>query len=142
MMGKYDDIIHLPHHISKKHPQMAITDRAAQFSPFAALTGHGAAITETARLTDEKIELDESTKIALSDRLQIILDRLMESPEIEITYFQPDTKKDGSAYITAVNTVKKIDEHERVVLMTDGTAIPIDEIIGIDGKVFDALWDD
>lgn len=142
MMGKYDDIIHLPHHVSQKHPQMAIMDRAAQFSPFAALTGHGAAITETARLTDERVELDESMKIGLSDRLQIILDRLKEYPEIAITYFQPDTKKDGGAYITVVNTVKKIDEHERVVVMTDGTAIPIDEIISIDGKIFDALWHD
>lgn len=141
-MGKYDDIINLPHHISQKHPQMPIMDRAAQFSPFAALSGHGAAIIETARLTEEKIELDESMKIALSDRLQIILDRLKEYPEIAITYFQPDTKKDGGAYITVVNTVKKIDEYERIVVMTDGTAIPIDEIISIDGKPFDTPWDD
>ncbi|MEA5014857.1 MAG: hypothetical protein VB099_09880 [Candidatus Limiplasma sp.] len=142
MTGKYDDIIHLPHHVSKKHPPMAIADRAAQFSPFAALTGHASAIAETARLTDTRIELDETAKIALSDRLQIILDRLKEHPQIQITYFQPDVKKEGGAYITAAGTVKKIDGYERVVVMTDGTAIPINEIIGIDGRIFETIYDE
>lgn len=142
MTGKYDDIIHLPHHVSKKHPPMAIADRAAQFSPFAALTGHASAIAETARLTDTRIELDETAKIALSDRLQIILDRLKEHPQIQVTYFQPDVKKEGGAYITAAGTVKKIDGYERVVVMTDGTAIPINEIIGIDGRIFETIYDE
>lgn len=139
MMSKYDDIIHLPHHVSAKRPHMVAIDRAAQFSPFAALTGHSAAVRETARLTDKKVELDEYMKYALNDRLQIIADRLKEHPEIEITYFQPDTKKNGGTYVTAINTVKNIDEYERVVIMNDGTAIPIDEIISLEGEIFETI---
>jgi hypothetical protein len=141
MTEAYDDIINLPHHVSKAHPPMAVIDRAAQFSPFAALTGYDAAIRETARMTDERIELDESTKAALNDRLQIMADRMKEHPEIAITYFQPDAKKEGGAYVTAIGTAKKIDECERFVVMTDGTAIFIDDIISIDGEIFEAICD-
>lgn len=141
MTGPYDDIINLPHHVSATHPPMTAGDRAAQFSPFAALTGYDAAIKETARLTDEKLELDESMKEALSGRLQIIADRMKECPGISITYFQPDTKKSGGAYVTVIGTVKKIDEYERIVVMTDGTAIPIDEIISINGRIFESEFD-
>jgi hypothetical protein len=141
MTGEYDDIINLPRHVSTTHPPMAAMDRAAQFSPFAALTGYDAAIKETARLTDERVELDEYAKAALNDRLQIMADRLKEHPEIAITYFQPDAKKYGGAYVTAVGTVKKIDEYERIVVMTDGTAFFIDDIISIEGPVFEALCD-
>jgi hypothetical protein len=116
---------------------MAAIDRAAQFSPFAALTGYDAAIKETARLTDERVELDESMKDALSNKLQIIADRLKEQPEIAITYFQPDGKKNGGTYVTAVSAAKKIDKYERVVVMSDGIVIPIDEIISIDGQIFE-----
>ncbi len=139
MTGAYDDIIHLPHHVSATHPHMTIIDRAAQFSPFAALTGYDAAIKETARLTDWRIELDESMQDALNDKLQIIADRLKEHPEIAVSYFQPDAKKSGGAYVTAAGPVKKIDDYERVVVMTDGTAIPIDEIISIDGLIFETM---
>lgn len=132
MTKTYDDIIHLPHHVSAIHPHMAAIDRAAQFSPFAALTGYDAAIKETARLTDKRMELDESMKDALSNNLQMIADRLKEHPEIAITYFQPDAKKNGGAYVTVINTVKKIDVYERIVVMTDGIVIPVDEIISID----------
>ncbi|HBG11351.1 MAG TPA: hypothetical protein DDX68_04795 [Clostridium sp.] len=132
MTKTYDDIIHLPHHVSATHPHMAAVDRAAQFSPFAALTGYDAAIKETARLTDKRVELDESMKDALSNNLQMIADRLKEHPEIAITYFQPDAKKNGGAYVTVINTVKKIDVYERIVVMTDGKVIPVDEIISID----------
>jgi uncharacterized protein (UPF0248 family) len=118
---------------------MTIIDRAAQFSPFAALTGYDAAIKETARLTDWRIELDESMQDALNDKLQIIADRLKEHPEIAVSYFQPDAKKSGGAYVTAAGPVKKIDDYERVVVMTDGTAIPIDEIISIDGLIFETM---
>lgn len=141
MTKAYDDIINLPHHVSTKHPHMSAIDRAAQFSPFAALTGYGDAIKETARLTGERVELDEYTKDALSDRLQIIADRIKEQLEIVITYFRPDAKKNGGAYITTISTVKKIDEYERVIVMTDGTAIPIDEIISIDGQIFETICD-
>lgn len=137
MTREYDDIIYLPHHVSTIRPHMAVVDRAAQFSPFAALTGHDAAVKETARLTDERLELDEYMKDDLNHRLQIIADRIKENHEIGITYFQPDEKKDGGAYVTAISRVKKMDEYERIVLMIDGTVIPIDEIISIDGEMFE-----
>jgi len=136
MTGKYDDIINLPRHVSKTRPHMKVINRAAQFSPFAALTGYDAAVKETARLTDERVELDEYMKDALSHRLQIIEDQLEEHPEIAITYFQPDVKKNGGAYVTAISAARKIEKYERVVVMTDGTVIPIDEIISIDGQIF------
>ena len=141
MTRTYDDIINLPHHVSTTRPHMTAIDRAAQFSPFAALTGYDAAIKETARLTDERVKLDEYMKDALSDRLQIIADRIKEHPEIAITYFQPDAKKNGGAYVTAISSALKIDEYERVVLMTDNTVIPIDEIISVDGQIFEAMCD-
>lgn len=139
MTKAYDDIIHLPHHVSTTHPPMATIDRAAQFSPFAALTAHDAAVKETARLTDKRILLSEDMKDALGDRLRIISNRLYEHPEVAITYFQPDTKKKGGAYITTVGTPNKIDEFERVVIMTDGATIPIDEIFRIEGKIFEVI---
>ncbi len=139
MTKTYDDIIDLPHHVSTTHPHMAAIDRAAQFSPFAALTGYDAAIKETARLTDERVELDESMKDALSNKLQIIADRLKEHPEIAITYFQPDGKKNGGTNVTAVSAAKKIDKYERVVVMADDIVIPIDDIISIDGQIFETM---
>ena len=139
MSKKYDDIIHLPHHVSKSRPKMAALDRAAQFSPFSALSGYEAAIKEAARLTSERAELDESMKDILSDKLQVIAEKMKEEPEIAITYFKPDTKKKGGSYLTARGFVKKIDEYNRVVVMTDGKIIPIDEIFGIDGKIFENL---
>lgn len=137
MTRKYDDIINLPHHVSKKRARMPAIDRAAQFSPFAALTGYGAAIKETARLTYERVELDEYMKEALSHRLQIIIDHLKEHPEIAITYFCPDENKDGGVYVTASSIVKKIDEYKQIVVMNDGAIIPIYEIISIDGQIFE-----
>lgn len=137
MTNAYDDIINLPHHVSATHPHMSAIDRAAQFSPFAALTGYDFAIKETARLTDARIELGEYTKDTLSDKLQIIAERMKEPPEVSITYFQPDDKKSGGAYVTAAGSVKKIEEYERLVVMIDGTTIPIDEIISLDGQIFE-----
>ena len=142
MTREYDDIINLPHHVSTTRAHMSDINRAAQFSPFAALTGYDAAIKETGRLTDERVELDEYTKEHLNDRLQIIADQLKEHPEISVTYFQPDEKKDGGAYVTASGTVKKIDIYERIVLMTDDTTIPIYEIISIEGQIFEVMSDD
>ena len=141
MTNSYDDIINLPHHVSATRPHMTAINRAAQFSPFAALTGYDAAIKETARLTDERVELGEYMKDVLSDRLQIIADRLMEHPEIAITYYQTDAKKDGGAYFTVAGIVKKVDEYERMVLLTDCTEIPINDIINIDGQIFEPMCD-
>jgi hypothetical protein len=133
---RYDDIINLPHHVSRSHPQMSAHDRAAQFSPFAALTGYEGAIKETARLTNNSMELDEAEKTALDEKLRIVHEQLSSQPEIEITYFQPDEKKSGGAYVTAAGIVKKIDKYERNVVMQDETRIPIREIIEITGEIF------
>ena len=132
MTKSYEDIINLPRHVSKARPQMPAMNRAAQFAPFAALTGYEAAIKETARLTDQRIELDEYAKDAINDQLHVIAERIEDRPEIAVTYFQPDPKKDGGAYVTAVGIVKKIDAYGRVVILNKGTMIPIAEIISID----------
>lgn len=140
MNKEYDDIIHLPRHISTKHPQMSMIDRAAQFSPFAALTGYNAAIIETARLTHERIELSEYVKDTLRIRLQLIVDSINENPEISITYFSPDERKDGGSYVTTTGFVKKINEYERVVIMDNDRHIPMDEIISIEGNLFECTY--
>lgn len=111
-LHRYDDIIHLPHHVSKKYPQMAITDRAAQFAPFAALTGHEAAINETARQTERKVELDEERQRELNEKIWLIIRNLEKQPAVTVTYFVPDTKKDGGAYVTHSGQVKRIDEYD------------------------------
>ena len=138
-MGAYDDIIDLPHPTSAKHPRMSMAGRAAQFSPFAALTGHGAAIQETARLTDRKIELTEDEKAVLDEKLCLLLDT---GGEGVFTYFLPDEKKDGGAYVTAAGSIKKLDLLERRVVLTGGTVIPVGDILEIEvskiyqGEVF------
>lgn len=135
-MGNYDDIINLPHPVSAKHPRMSAEDRAAQFSPFAALTGHEAAIAETARLTDTKPILDESRKTELNDRLQIILEHISLKPETTITYFVPDAGKAGGSYHQAIGIVKKFNETEHTVVMENGTVIPINDILEIESSFF------
>ncbi len=124
-------MINLPHPVSKVHPQMPIAERAAQFSPFAALTGYGDAVKETARLTDEKIELDEDAKEILDEKLKQIREQIEEHPEIEITYFQPDERKKGGSYITITGCIKKIDDRKMSVVMQDKTEISIKDIIEI-----------
>lgn len=135
MTEKYDDIINLPRHISKKRPPMAIKDRVAQFSPFAALTGHDAEVKETARITEKRVELDQYMKEKLNHKLQILMDKVKEEPEINITYFEPDDKKDGGTYITIIGTVKKIDKYNKIILMKDYVSIPLDEIIDIEEEI-------
>ena len=139
MINPYDDIINLPHHTSASRLQMSAHDRAAQFSPFAALTGYDSAITETARLTDTQVEMDEYSKADLNEKLCIIQDQIDQQPKVAITYFQPDKMKSGGAYITATGCVKKIDEFEHAVVMQDATKIPIDDIFEIDGELFGIL---
>jgi len=136
---RYDDIINLPHHQSASRPHMSVYDRAAQFSPFAALTGYDDAVKETARQTDSKVDLDEYSKSALNERLNMIQESLDDQPHIAITYFVADKKKSGGAYTTVEGVVKKIEEYERTVLMQSGTKIPIEDIIEIDGDLFAAL---
>lgn len=139
MNTPYDDILHLPHHVSEKHPSMSRLDRAAQFSPFAALTGYEAAVEETARLTDRRIELDEGEKEAIDQRLMLLQERLPEPTEVTITYFVPDKKKTGGAYVSVSGTVKKIDDYERTVVLSDGTSISINDILCVDGDIFDGM---
>ena len=139
MNGKYNEIMGLPHHVSKNRPQMPMSDRAAQFAPFAALTGYDAAIKETGRLTDERIELDVEALSALDMKYQILMEALDEAPEVTITYFQPDERKAGGKYVSAVGAVKKIDDFERRITMQDGTKIPMDDVLSIDGKLFSSL---
>jgi hypothetical protein len=136
---KYNEIMGLPHHVSKNRPQMPMSDRAAQFAPFAALTGYDAAIKETGRLTDERIELDVEALSALDMKYQILMEALDEAPEVTITYFQPDERKAGGKYVSAVGAVKKIDDFERRITMRDGTRIPMDDVLSIDGEMFSSL---
>lgn len=139
MSGQYDDIIHLPHHVSLIRPQMPMQDRAAQFSPFAALTGYDAAVKETARLTDEKIVLDEEALTFLNRKYQILVDRLDERSQVIITYFKPDAKKSGGAYAEIAGAVKKVDDFERIIVMMDGTKLPMDDVLDIEGEIFTEL---
>ena len=134
---RYDDIINLPHHVSAKHPRMSAADRAAQFSAFAALTGYGDEVKETARLTDVQSDLDEEMKAELNRKLQFLAEHSTVSPSVEITYFVPDEKKSGGKYVTVTGSVKRVDEYRRTVIMADKTAVPIDRITGIDGDIFD-----
>ena len=139
MKPSYDDIIKLSRPISSKHPPMSMLNRAAQFSPFAALTGYDAAVRETARLTDDRIELDECTKEILSDKLQMIADHIDDFWDITFIYFEPDKKKSGGVYRSVTGHVKEIDEFARIVKLEDGTKIPIQQIYGIESELFTEL---
>ena len=129
--NKYDDIIELPHPVSKKHPKMSIHDRAAQFSAFAALTGHKAAIQETERLVDKKIELDENEIQLLNEKLAMVYESLDQHPEVEVTYFVKDSRKDGGKYVTVEGGVKKIDVYHQLLIFEDGTEVLVDNIAEI-----------
>ena len=128
MNNRYDEIINLPHHVSKTRPQMPMSDRAAQFAPFAALTGYESAIKETGRLTDERIELDEEALAALDRKYQLLIEALDDAPEVTIIYFRPDERKAGGQYVSATGTVKKVDTFGRRILLQDGTRIPLDSV--------------
>lgn len=128
MNNRYDEIMGLPHHVSTTRPQMPMSDRAAQFAPFAALTGYDSAIKETGRLTDERIELDEEALTALNRKYQLLMDTLDDAPEVTIIYFQPDERKAGGQYVSATGTVKKVDTFGRRILLQDGTRIPLDSV--------------
>ncbi len=134
-MSKYEDMWDMPHPVSRKHPQMSLYDRAAQFSPFAALTGHEAAIQEEARLTEAKVELDESEKEQLNEILQELLVQYDGHPEVTVTYFQPDEKKEGGSYVTVNGRIRKLDMFRRILQMDGGQSVELDQII----QVADAL---
>ena len=134
MTSKYDDIINLEHHVSKKHPQMSMETRAAQFAPFAALTGYSDEIKETARLTDKKIELSEDEISLLNDKLNQIKSKIHTKPLITFTYFIPDTKKEGGKYVDVQCRVLKIDNYKHVIILENKKEIPINDIIYIELK--------
>lgn len=135
----YEDIVNLPRHISKVHPQATMADRAARFSPFAAISGYEDMVKEAARVTEERIDITDATKELLNEKLNMIIEFVDEAPEVTITYFEPDKKKDGGAYISITGTVKRIDEYERIVLMSDDKKIRIDEIYAIESDLFYSL---
>lgn len=136
---QYDDIIDLPHYVSSIRPRMSMIDRAAQFSPFSALTGYDAAIMETGRLTDKRIELTEEFRAVLDRKQQVLMDDLSDHPEVSVTYFVPDERKSGGAYVTVTGIVKKVDDYQRLLLLTDGTKIPLDDILDLESELFHGL---
>ena len=136
---QYDDIINLPHHVSATRPRMSMIDRAAQFSPFAALTGYDAAIKETGRLTDQRIELTEDSRAILDRKQQLLVDNLADHPEVSVTFFVPDERKAGGTYVTVTGRVKKVDDYQRLLILTDGTKIALDEILGMESELFRSL---
>ncbi len=136
MNEKYSDIIHLPHPVSEKHPRMPMLDRAAQFSPFAALTGYEEAIYETGRLTEEKTELGEEEKAILDRKQRLLLEKLYERPALTVTFFVPDEKKSGGRYITKTGNLKKIDLIQQWMLLTDGTKISLEDVKNIESPLF------
>ena len=135
----YADIIDLPHHEPKTRMRMPRSNRAASFSPFAALSGYDDAVKETARLTDRQIEIGEDTKIALNERLRIAMEQIENHPLITVTYFMADSRKNGGAYVKHTGVIKKIDECERKVIFRDQMVIPIDNIYEMDGEIFKNL---
>ena len=135
MKDTYEDIMGLPHHVSATHPHMSLYDRAAQFMPFKALTGYEDDISEETRLTERRIELSEGEKEALDQRLQLIGELLPQGqPKVSVTYFQPDARKDGGAYLTVSGRVRKLDPIEGVMVLVDGGRIPFGDIYKIEGE--------
>lgn len=134
-MDNYSDIINLSRPVSKR-PRMSLEQRSAQFAPFAALTGYEGQVKETARLTDKRIELNEELKEILDLKIQLIQEKIKEQPDVTITYFIPDDKKQGGKYKTVTNSVKKIDTYKNEIILIDGTTIAIDEIIDISSEIY------
>ncbi len=136
-MSRYDDIINLPHHVSKTRKPMSMADRAAQFAPFAALSGHNEALAETVRQTSPKEILSQDELDRLSARLTCVIEHMTERNELSFVYYVPDEVKDGGKYVELTGIPKRYDEYERVLVMSDGRMLPIDNILTITGKLFD-----
>lgn len=132
----YEDIINLPHYVSKKHPQPTMNDRAARFAPFAAITGYEDMVIEEARTTEEYKELDEQALAILDEKLQMLQEFLDEKPFVAITYFEPDMKKSGGAYLSATGSVSRIDEYERHIVLINGKKIKVEYIYNIESDLF------
>lgn len=136
---KYMDIINMTHHVSKKHPQMSQYERAAQFAPFAALSGYEDIIEEEGRLTDNRVEINEEAKFILDRKMQVLMNCIKNNPSISITYFVPDEKKSGGKYVTVQENIKKIDILKQVIITENGTVIPVNEIVDMQGEIFKNL---
>lgn len=136
--GKYDDIINLPRPVSKKHPPMPMANRAAQFSPFAALSGHNEAIREAARETEKRRTLGENEQEILNRKIALLRKHLAEQPEITATYFEPDGKKDGGRYVSISGRIRKIDNYQRLLLLEGGVEIPFEDLAELSGELFES----
>lgn len=138
-LNRYEDIINLQYRGTATHPRMPRIARAAQFAPFAALTGYEEAVKETARLTQERVELDESRKAALNEKLKLIVDQRDERPEVTITYFVPDERKTGGAYVNITGQIRSVDQYKHIVVMEDRTGISIEQIYEIESELFNRI---
>ena len=134
-MTAYADIIDLPHHVSRNHPQMPLRDRAAQFAPFAALTGYEAVVGETARLTAQKRELDAQEAEELNRQLAAVIEHLSERPEVTVEYFVPDERKAGGTYVTVTGRVRHISPPEKILVMEDGAVVPLEDVVSINDGI-------
>ncbi len=139
---RYEELLYLPHPTSSRHPRMSVSDRAAQFAPFSALTGYGDAIDETARLTDQRVELSEEMKEILDMKQRFLSELLDKKPKIRVTYFISDRKKGGGAYKTADGRLCSIDTVEQQLCLADGTRIPMGDVADIESELFGGLFDD
>ena len=135
----YEDIVNLPRPVSKKHPEPPLSERAARFAPFAAITGYEEMVLEEARVTEEKIELDECALTMIDKRLNILQNHLSQSPEITVTYFVPDKKKSGGAYRTITGVAKRIDPYKKLLIINGDEKIQIEDIYKLEGELFRAL---
>ena len=142
MNEKYKDMLHLPHPVSATHPRMALQDRAAQFSPFAALAGYDDALRETARRTDRFVELDEDRKQEIDRQISYLQQHLLDTVPVKIIYFVPDEKKDGGQYVTTTGQLKKFDDIERTLRFADGTTIPLDDVLELRSDCFRGVFQD
>lgn len=140
--NSYEDIIDLPHHVSSTRPQMPMRDRAAQFSPFAALTGYGEAVEEEQRITEEERILEEPEKEILDAKLQILMSRLADHPQVTITYFQKDARKDGGSYLTVTGRLSKIDTYRKALVLESGERIPSASVYDISSALFWGYFED
>lgn len=130
-MNKYSDIIEMPHHVSRKHKHMSVSSRAAQFSPFAALSGYDGQIIEEARLTNNKLDIREDSLGRLNETLGDIIERIKEKPLVEVTYFKPDDKKDGGKYVSLSGCVRRVDEVFREMIFTDGSRVSLNDVLDL-----------
>lgn len=136
MNTKYEVLLSMPHHVSKSHPQMSAHDRAAQFSPFAALTGYEGVLQETGRVTEQRVDLTEEQKAVLDRRLRRLAEQVNSHPAVSITYFVKDARKEGGAYLTHSGKIRKIQEYERLLILEDGIQILIDDILMLEAECF------